>query len=264
VPILLIAFAAGVLSCQWLPVIPDWSWGLVLSLVLSLWLGFYWQSTRYPDVPRYLRVCLLLLALAAGSSYTCWRSAAILADHLPEDAMGRNIRLVGVVESLPDRTARGQRFLFNVEEVETPVHVPPRIQLSVWNAVQETDAAERSGVQQVRAGERWAFTVRLKRPHGLANPHGYDVEARLFESGIRATGYVKTGERIDAFVPGVATSIAFMRQSIRDRFEQVLPAEEFPEAGILTALAIGDQKAIPGPLWQVFAKTGTTHLMSII
>lgn len=262
-PILLIAFAAGVLSCQWLPVIPDWSWGLVLSLVLSLWLGLYWQSTRYPDVPRYLRVCLLLLALAAGSSYTCWRSAAILADHLPEDAMGRNIRLVGVVESLPDRTARGQRFLFNVEEVETPVHVPPRIQLSVWNAVQETDAAERSGVQQVRAGERWAFTVRLKRPHGLANPHGYDVEARLFESGIRATGYVKTGERIDAFVPGVATSIAFMRQSIRDRFEQVLPAEEFPEAGILTALAIGDQKAIPGPLWQVFAKTGTTHLMSI-
>ena len=262
-PILLIAFAAGVLSCQWLPVIPDWPWGLVLSLALSVWLGLYWQTRQHPDTPRLVRVCLLLLALAAGSSYTCWRSAAVLSDSLPEAAMGRNIRLVGVVESLPDLTARGQRFLFHVEKVETPVHIPAYIQLSVWNAMKETDAAERSGVQQVQAGERWAFTVRLKRPHGLANPHGYDIEARLFESGIRATGYVKTGERLDAFVPGMATSIALMRQLIRDRFERVLPTEEFPGAGILTALAIGDQKAIPGPLWQVFAKTGTTHLMSI-
>lgn len=262
-PILLIAFAAGVLSCQWLPVIPDWPWGLTLSLVLILWLGLYCQIRRHPDMPRHVRFFLLLLVFAAGSSYTCWRSAAVLADSLPEAAMGRNIRLVGVVESLPDRTARGQRFQFNVEQVETPVHVPARIQLSVWNEVQETDAAERPGVQQVRAGERWAFTVRLKRPHGLANPHGYDVEARLFENGIRATGYVKTGERLDAFVPGIATSIALMRQLIRDRFERVLPPEAFPDAGILTALAIGDQKAIPGPLWQVFAKTGTTHLMSI-
>ena len=54
-----------------------------------------------------------------------------------------------------------------------------------------------------------------------------------------------------------------MRYQIRERFERVLPLEEYPDAGILTALAIGDQKAIPGALWQVFAKTGTTHLMSI-
>jgi competence protein ComEC len=43
----------------------------------------------------------------------------------------------------------------------------------------------------VRAGERWRFTVRLKRPHGNLNPHGFDYEAWLFERGIRATGYVR-------------------------------------------------------------------------
>ncbi len=262
-PILLIAFAAGVLSCQWLPEIPAWPWPLLLSLLAALWLALYIRSRRCVVMSWRSRLGMAVLAFAVGSSYTCWRSADVLADSLPETAMGQNIRLVGVVDSLPDRTARGQRFQLAVERVDTPVHVPARIQLSVWNSAQETDATERAGVPPVRAGERWAFTVRLKRPHGLANPHGYDAEARLFESCVRATGYVKSGERLDAFVPGMATSIAVMRQVIRDRFERVLPADVFPDAGILTALAIGDQKAIPGPLWQVFAKTGTTHLMSI-
>ncbi len=180
--------------------------------------------------------------------------------------MGRNLKITGVVDALPDRTARGQRFQFRVEQVDSPFHVPERIQLSIWLSPRDDEDDALSGLhglQPVRAGERWAFTVRLKRPHGLANPHGYDAEARLFENGIRATGYVRSGEKLTDFVPGVATGIAAMRECIRDRFERVLPEAEFPDAGILTALAIGDQKAIAGPLWQVFSKTGTTHLMSI-
>jgi competence protein ComEC len=37
--------------------------------------------------------------------------------------------------------------------------------------------------------------VRLKRPHGNLNPHGFDYEAWLFERGIRATGYVRPAQR---------------------------------------------------------------------
>lgn len=264
-PILLIAFAGGVLSCQWLPAIPDWPWALSLGFILFLWFVLYWRYRKASAPGWYVRLGLILLACLAGVSYTCWRSATVLADELPESAMGRNIRLVGVVDSLPDRTAYGQRFQLVVESVDTPVHVPERIQLSVWTGSQDNDQQDqnRPSLPEVRAGERWSLVVRLKRPHGLANPHGYDLEARLFENNIRATGYVKSGERLDAFVPGVATGIAVMRQAIRDRFERVLPADSFPDAGILTALAIGDQRAISGPMWQVFAKTGTTHLMSI-
>ncbi|MGV0998530.1 MAG: DNA internalization-related competence protein ComEC/Rec2 [Fluviibacter sp.] len=258
----LIAFALGILGCQFLPEIPDGPWGwLTLGTVLLLGLLLTLRS-RTPQ-PIRLRIFLILLAFSAGASYTCWRSSQLLSDTLPEAAMGRNIRITGVVDSLPDRTARGQRFQFLVEHVDSQFHVPERLQLSVWHTQQDTETAPDQSLREVKAGERWALTVRLKRPHGLANPHGYDIEARLFESGIRATGYVKAGERLDAFVPGIATTIAVLRSRIRERFERVLPAEAFPDAGILTALAIGDQKAIPGSLWQVFAKTGTTHLMSI-
>ena len=263
-PALLIAFAGGVLACQFLPEIPCWPWGLLCLLSFAGIAGLlFYLGPEANKTKRCFLGLLLLLGFASGVSYTCWRSAAVLADSLPEAAMGRNIRLSGVVDSLPDRTARGQRFQLRVEQVDSQFHVPERIQLSVWNANQDGDSPETAVVGPIKAGERWSFVVRLKRPHGLANPHGFDIEARLFENGIRATGYIKSGERIDAFVPGFATGIAFLRSKIRDRFDTVLPQEAYPDAGILTALAIGDQKAIPGPLWQVFAKTGTTHLMSI-
>ena len=177
--------------------------------------------------------------------------------------MGRNIEVVGMVDSLPDRTARGQRFLFRVEHTEHPGPIPGLIQLSVWQKDTEGEAINNGIPQRIQPGERWKFTVRLKRPHGLANPHGYDVEARLFEMGVRATGYIRGGQLLDPFVATPSTLIARLRAQIRERFERVLPSEGYPDAGILTALAIGDQKAIPGDMWQVFAKTGTTHLMSI-
>lgn len=177
--------------------------------------------------------------------------------------MGRNLQVIGIVDSLPDRTVRGQRFLFRVEHALGKLHIPELIQLSVWQKDADGEEVNNAIPQNIKPGERWSFTVRLKRPHGLANPHGYDVEARLFEMGVRATGYIREGERLDAFVATPSTLIARMRYQIRERFERVLPVEEYPDSGILTALAIGDQKAIPGPMWQVFAKTGTTHLMSI-
>jgi len=261
-------FAAGILACQWLPEIPPLPWGgcllLVSTLTLIGWLrldALTHSRRRWPR--RCLSGLLLLGAFLSGVSYTCWRSAAVLADQLPEAAMGRNLQVIGVVDSLPDRTARGQRFLFRVEHALGKLHIPGLIQLSVWQKDADGEEVNSAIPQNIKPGERWSFTVRLKRPHGLANPHGYDVEARLFEMGVRATGYIREGERLDAFVATPSTLIARMRYQIRERFERVLPIEEYPDSGILTALAIGDQKAIPGPMWQVFAKTGTTHLMSI-
>jgi len=46
-----------------------------------------------------------------------------------------------------------------------------------------------------------------------------------------------------------------LRDRIRDRFEAMLPAAQNPYAGVLLALAIGDQKAING---------GDLHLSSAL
>jgi competence protein ComEC len=61
-----------------------------------------------------------------------------------------------------------------------------------WYQGRREDSPERL---VVLPGERWRFTVRLKRPHGNANPGGFDYEAWLLERNIRATGYIRAKPR---------------------------------------------------------------------
>ena len=174
--------------------------------------------------------------------------------------------------SLPQRYARGERFVFDVEAVHTPLaKVPSRILLAWYHGWVETDDAaddaEDDGLgtelrPALHPGERWRLTVRLKRPHGNANPHGFDYQAWLLERNIRATGSVRgEGQRVDDFVVRPGYAVERLRDAIRGRFLAALP--EAPYLGVLMALAVGDQRAIPNAQWTVFNRTGVTHLMSI-
>ena len=94
------------------------------------------------------------------------------------------------------------RFNFAVERViGAPMAVPPRVSLAWYAGFR--DAVQPVGA--VQPGERWQLTVRLQRPHGNANPHGFDYEVWLLEQGVRATGYVRpegdSNRRLDSFVP---------------------------------------------------------------
>jgi len=140
--------------------------------------------------------------------------------------------------------------------------LPRRLLLSWYRSAAAEDApALLNGA--VHPGERWQFTVRLRRPHGLVNPHGFDYEALLLERGIGATGYVRARPqpRRIGFRNSLLDHVEKAREATRDRFLSVLGAT--PAAGILAALAVGDQRAISREEWQLFNRTGVTHLMSI-
>ena len=132
---------------------------------------------------------------------------------------------------------------------------------------------------RVRPGERWRLTVRLRRPHGNANPQGFDYEAWLLERNIRALGAVRPGKnagsgarngvedvaggnvRLNSLVMRPGHLVERMREIVRERFFAALP--DAPYRGVLLALAIGDQRSIPGAQWILFSRTGVTHLVSI-
>src|SRR5574343_655237 len=140
--------------------------------------------------------------------------------------------------------------------------VPRRVMLSWYQGRRDDEQFTR---QPVRPGEQWRFTVRLKRPHGNANPGGFDYEAWLLERNIRATGYVRPSppQRLSEMVWRPDYAVERLRFVIRASFARLLPEDSNPGAGVLVALAVGDQKAINGDLWSTFNRTGTTHLMSI-
>jgi competence protein ComEC len=214
-----------------------------------IWRGF--------GIGRLWRHAALAAAVfGMGFCYAAWRADVRLADALPAAWEGKDIALVGVVAELPRQRADGTSFAFDVERVLTPgAHVPAHIVLTTYDHDQG---------QRVAAGQRWRFTVRLKRPHGAYNPYGFDFEAWMLERDLRAGGYVKGGAGnvlVDPRVMRAGYLIERMRGRIRDRFRRVLG--DAPYAGVLVALAIGDEASIPAAQWQVFTRTGTSHLMSI-
>jgi competence protein ComEC len=138
--------------------------------------------------------------------------------------------------------------------------LPPRVSLGWQAGPPRPDAAP---VPRVRAGERWSLTVRLARPHAPVNPGAFDRELRWLEEGIGAVGQVRAGRRLDVRVAGTALMIERLRASIRDALFDAAGPERAREAGVLAALAVGDQAAIDPALWDVFNTTGVGHLMSI-
>ena len=198
-------------------------------------------------------------ALAAGFALAGIRASLRLAETLPADLEGRDIGVSGVVANLPQQGPSGLRFRFEVDADSAPAGVPRVIALG-WYAGFHEDAALVQPRQALRAGQRWRFTVRLRQPHGNLNPHGFDYELALLEQGVRATGYVRDGPAtlLDA---SAGHPVERLRQRVRDAIYAHVGDRR--AAGVLAALAIGDQGAIEREDWDLFRNTGVAHLMSI-
>ncbi|WP_137919602.1 DNA internalization-related competence protein ComEC/Rec2 [Hydrogenophaga sp. 2FB] len=233
---------------------------LLLAGVLGL-VGLYLVRSAGPAKVAMVLALALLAGACIGGGLTGLRAVHFATHALDLALQGIDIEVTGRVASLPQRSAQGERFELVVESARRAgeaVRVPERLQLS-WYGGPTTTASP-----GLRAGERWRFTVRLRSPHGNANPHGFDRERWLWEQGIQATGYVRNGPRDPAPLRLGATwwhPVDTLRQTVSERIgERVTDARS---AGVLAALVVGDQSAIERTDWDLFRTTGVAHLMSI-
>nr|WP_296017643.1 DNA internalization-related competence protein ComEC/Rec2 [uncultured Acidovorax sp.] len=282
--------------------VPAWLAGLVAGAVAQLQQPVLWSAAAYG--------ALLLLAgltgVCVGGSGPCaflrrrampgviWavgtgmlamfavcglRAVDYAAGGLSPALEGQDIRVTGVVSAMPQVNEAGTRIRLAVEAAHldgAPVQLPPRIEVA-WYGGPWRDAAGLAELQRqppaLTAGERWSLTVRLKAPHGLRNPHGFDYELWMWEQGVQATGYVRAGSKDEP--PQLLAStwrhpVERARQSVRDAIlERLAPPDSDPDparvriAGVVAALVTGDQRAIDRADWDVFRATGVAHLMSI-
>ena len=218
---------------------------------------------------------VLFFAAAATLAFTStsWRGHIKLQDRLAPALEGVDLTVTGLVAGLPRHGLQGTRFILETESATlrgAPVRVPERLSLGWYRGIDD-DSLLAGPAEPVRAGQRWQFTVRLRQPHGSANPHGFDLELWMFERGLGASGYVRarpeTPPQKLAEVAGAPVERA--RQALRDALQRQLGDGTHhgnahgAAAGVLAALLIGDQAAIEREDWDVFRITGVAHLMSI-
>ncbi|MBI1194277.1 MAG: DNA internalization-related competence protein ComEC/Rec2 [Gammaproteobacteria bacterium] len=225
------------------------------------------QLASLPDIPLLALAPLVSAGLIMRRTRPIAMALAgflwvgVVATHAVEHGLdpeleGRDIAIEGVVVSVPTPLdTAGLRFDFRIERWTAHARRcchPDRIRLSWYGAI-----------DQLRAGERWRFQVRLKRPHGLMNPGGFNYEDWLFSRGIGATGYVRVGDgnrRLGR--SGYALDrLQDLRQYLFESLQRVMADERMK--GIVTALAMGERQGIDFEQWRVLTGTGTSHLVAI-
>lgn len=251
----------------------------LIGLGLLLWLF-------RPSWPGWLAAFTLSAILGFG--LTGLRAGSFASTVLNPALEGQDIDITGQIVAMPQFGEDGVRFRFTVASARLkgqPVTLPPLIYLGWYSgfglrpakpvpvagpvADGELEPPEFSlelqrQPQPLRAGEHWQMTVRLKAPHGNSNPHGFDYELWLWEQGIQATGYVRTGKSNTPpkkLATTWAKPVERARQDVREAIFERVDSRQL--AGVLAALVVGDQNAIERADWDVFRATGVAHLMSI-
>ncbi|MFW2439862.1 MAG: DNA internalization-related competence protein ComEC/Rec2 [Arenicellales bacterium] len=246
-PLSALAFLVGTYALFSLPNL-DLVWSMAGILPVVLLSLLFLDKWRWP-----------VMFFLAGFVWTGFVVGQQLSKSLPQELAGRNIIVEGFVAGLPDREGRVVRFNFNV------FHSEPVEGRQIRGLIRVSDYRRDSINPQ--PGETWRLLLRVKPPHGFANPAGFDYEKWLFSERIIATAYIRKNKddisELNHRLPDLdrPAVIDRMRLRIAAQIKKSLPDSAF--RGIITALAIGDRRDINSHQWSVLQTTGTSHLMAI-
>ena len=240
-------------------------------------------------------VCSASLAVGVAGE----RALARQAQWLPPAWEGQTLMLLAEVAGLPVRTPLGWRVRLAVNQV----HLPRGPSIKVGPIAPEQPLPKLAhvlvhwmaypGQPAPRARETWELAVRLKRPHGLSNPHGFDAELWMWEQQLSATGSVRFSrqepwpKKLQPARRGLDASREWTRDRLQTSLAEWAPpplsaagiadpeaeasaAQTMPDmtvrqrvVSVLTALVVGDQSGIAAAEWEVFRVTGVGHLVSV-
>lgn len=260
-------FVAAFLFAAFLPQLPSTRHlGLAALCVLLLGMAIWWclRSALHRAMLLQFGLFVGILLWAMG-----WGSLR-LENRLDTALEGRDVWVEGHIDGLVTRREREkgdsahdrviQRFNFAVGHAEDEAgkqldSFPSHLRLSVYDG------------PTMLGGEGWRLQVRLKRPHGFANPGGFDYERWLLSRGVGATGYVRlqpgadsrrTGaDRVGALDRGFQRWREGLRQELIERFGTGR------STAVLLALSIGDLSFLGSEESLTAQQLGLVHLLTI-
>lgn len=228
---------------------------VALGNAAALWLDDVGMTLFVSGMVVCAMACLALrqgwaLVHVVSTMAAMWVSVSAQSSHLPEGLTRVPLRVEGeIVQRMPQADQR-VTYLVRVSAC-TPL-IPGMPACDRLHTIR-IGASERVSMQ---LGERWAFTARLKPPHGMANPGRIDTVHNLYRQGLDGVG-----ERADAEAQRLAPSPWRIRYALLDRIEQA-PISETGKRW-LKGLLLGEQSAFTDQDWQLLNDTGTTHLVVV-
>lgn len=266
-----LSVVAACIFLQTLARLPQWSDVLAFFFIIcTAWIFIYCCSRLAvaqkhafaKQCIHYLnRTIILILVMTISLAWSTWRAQLRMADQLSsehENVVSRiPFEITGMIQDQGDSLRFEAEVLPNELSGVRLTGIPRHIQV-VW---QKSDAIPI--FQDVRPGQTWRAALIFRQPRGALNPHGFDYEAHLLSRNIRAIGRVRGRPVLLSEAPfsSMQVMVAGARQYLRQSMRHYVGDMTF--GAVLIALAIGDQDSVKAEHWEIFNKTGITHLVSI-
>ena len=222
-------------------------WQVYLASVSSGALLFwvYWFNSSWAS---------RLAALIAGFCWAMLVASQHLQHRLPSNLEGEWLSVQGQIVSLPVIAEHRVQFEFEIQQFEqasSQNFLPLLVQLNLYHQA-----------GKLSLGDKCHFQVKLKRPHGFADPGVVNYERWLFHRGIGATGYLNELTPLQCQpTPWWRHPFGSLRQTLDDHFTAI--ATLTPQMGFIKALVICQRNQIDLQQWLLLSATGTAHLLAI-
>ncbi len=197
-------------------------------------------------------ICLSALAIY-GFVYASVFYSHQLASQLPEEYKRTDWRVTGVITTVISETPKLTKIILKL------THIEPDADMRMRQAgVQQIRLSWYQPTETLKPGDQVRMTVRLKPPHGQANPQAFDYEKWLFVKGIDATGYVRAFH-------GLAEKEENLIRHLRTQIDMMITQQFTDEQvkALFKAVTIGNKTGFSADDWAQLRQSGTVHLAVI-
>ncbi len=215
--------------------------------------AFYYFKSLYP-----LFFIWIVFFFRPKISYFVWFTAAFLlaishqhlltSSEFSASSLIKDAKITGYLASLPQKTTQKVQFQFLANTLNGK-KISSTMMLTCYISCPE-----------VHAGEHLQLTATIKKPDNLENIGGFDYRAWLGSRHIEWMGNVR--QHSFRQLPTVQHyPLLKLRERLAESLAKLIPNEN--ELGVFQALTIGVTQHISKDQWELFRRTGTTHLIDI-
>lgn len=214
---------------------------LILFLVaISLLAISLWSASRHPFI-RLINVLLIaMIAIGYSSLRLELRKSNLITQPI------NKITFTGYLKSPPTTNEFGTKAIIEITTGEF------KAQNILLNYPESTI---------IEAGHNYLLTVNLRPLNTSSNPDAFDYQQYLITQNIMASGQlIAPPLKMDANY-SFYSQVTRIRTHLINYLYNVLHEQKY--AGFFIALVTGYQGLIPTEQWDIFRRTGITHIVSI-
>ena len=161
----------------------------------------------------------------------------------------QNTQLQGYIASIPTQSTSKIQFEFFAKYLDG-YPIKANILLSCYEHCPD-----------IHVGQYWQLQAKLKKPKNLNNPGGFDYVSWLSSRHISWVGNVVRSSFKLIPSPKNIYALSSFREHLSENISNVVQNDAL--LGVIEALTLGLTNHIKKPQWDLFRRTGTTHLIDI-